>query len=372
MVACGPYLPIYLEMYNIRIEDVSITAKLVEDHTSAEICVVTKLSSPLPSSMNFQVEIADAEGQVVAKHQLGNTHSSTLDHKITIQDPNLWWPNGLGSQNLYTAKATLLSSTNTETVDDKSTKFGIRTITLIQRPLRFSPGTTFMFSINNQHTFIQGANWVPADNLLPHLTRSRYFSILNMAKRANFNMIRVWGGGIYESEDFFDACDELGLLVWHDYAFACGDFPVHEEFLESVAKEVRAQTIRLRNRASLALICGGNEDFMLADEEGEPLPGLWMKTLVLTARRDMEVLMFDRKHYDHTDTIGPFDDSEFPQRKLYLDIIPKIVKELCPGIQYWPNSPWGGKEKANDPTVGDIHQWDGKDTLFPLIRLHRP
>ncbi|RDL29715.1 uncharacterized protein BP5553_10695 [Venustampulla echinocandica] len=322
--------------------DLHVTTTLAEDHASAEICVVTNLSTSLQSGMRLEVGIVDTVGKIVAKHQLEMRHSSTSECKISIQNPNPGWPNGLGLQSLYTANVTLLNTTNSQTLDNKSTKFGIRTIALIQRPLASAPGTTFLFSINNHSTFIQGANWVPADNFLPRLTRSRYFSILRMAKRANLNMIRVWGGGIYESEDFFDACDELGLLVWHDYAFACGDFPVHEGFLENVRKEVRAQTVRVRNRASLAVICGGNEDFMLADEDGEALPGLWMK----------------KKHYDHTDTVGPFEDTDFPQRKIYLDIIPKMVEELCPDIQYWPNSPWGGKEKANDPTVGDIHQWD--------------
>ena len=130
-----------------------------------------------------------------------------------------------------------------------------------------------MFNVNGLDIFIQGGDWVPADNLTPRLTRQKYYDWISLAKKGNLNMIRVWGGGIYEPEEFFDACDELGLLVWHDFAFACGDFPLHEEYLESVKKEVEAQTLRMRGRASLALLCGGNEDFMLADYDGEPIPG---------------------------------------------------------------------------------------------------
>ena len=127
-------------------------------------------------------------------------------------------------------------------------------------------------------------------------------------------MIRVWGGGIYETEDFFDACDEMGVLVWMDYAFACGDYPTHDEWIKNITKEAEAQTIRLRNRASLALLCGGNEDFMLAD--------------------------FSGVKYDFDDVSGPFDDTAFPQRKIYLDVIPKVAAKLCPQVKYWPNSPW--------------------------------
>ncbi|KAK5308933.1 hypothetical protein LTR93_012313, partial [Exophiala xenobiotica] len=137
-------------------------------------------------------------------------------------------------------------------------------------------------------------------------------------------MIRVWGGGIYETEDFFDACDEMGMLVWHDLAFACGDYPIHDEFLQNIREEVRTQTKRLRGRTSLALICGGNEDFMMLE-------------------------MFSK--------VAINDEQAYPQRKLYLDVLPKAVSEVAPEVQYWTNSPWGGAS-ANDLTVGDVHQWD--------------
>jgi beta-mannosidase len=187
-----------------------------------------------------------------------------------------------------------------------------------------------MFNVNGRDIFCQGGDWIPADNLQPTMTRDRYDDWMRLARYSNLNMIRVWGGGIYETEEFFDACDEFGMLVWHDWAFACGDYPTHQEFLDSVKAEVEAQTIRLRNRASLALICGGNEDFFLND-------------------------MFGVK-YDFADVDGPFEDTNFPQRKIYLRLLPEISQRLAPEIQYWPSSPWGGKS-ANDTTGGDIHQW---------------
>ena len=122
-----------------------------------------------------------------------------------------------------------------------------------------------MFNVNGRDIFCQGGNWVPADTLLPRVTRDRYFEWMKLAKFAHHYMIRVWGGGVYETDDFYDACDELGLLVWQDYTLACGDYDFNEEFLMNLKREAESQTIRIRYRASLALLCGGNEDFMFED-----------------------------------------------------------------------------------------------------------
>jgi beta-mannosidase len=268
-VTCGPYLPVYLDAYTSRIEDLYVTSNISPDHLSADISVSVKLSKAYTES-SVQVQVLDALGTQVAVGETSTDGSCTFK----VLKPSLWWPNGHGDQHLYTATA-ILSQFN-DTLDTSSKKFGIRSIEVIQRPLSSEPGKTFMFNVNGRDIFAQGGDWIPADNLLPRLTQEKYYSWIKMAQRGNLNMIRVWGGGIYETDDFFDACDEMGLLVWHDYAFACGDFPVHPEFLDSVRKEVECQTLRMRGRASLALLCGGNEDFMLADWDGEPFPGTYL------------------------------------------------------------------------------------------------
>lgn len=268
-MTCGPYLPVYLDAYTSRIEDLHITSSISPDHLSADISVSVKLSKAYTES-SVQVQVLDALGTQVAVGETSTDGSCTFK----VLKPSLWWPNGHGDQHLYTATA-ILSQFN-DTLDTSSKKFGIRSIEVIQRPLSSEPGKTFMFNVNGRDIFAQGGDWIPADNLLPRLTREKYYSWIKMAQRGNLNMIRVWGGGIYETDDFFDACDEMGLLVWHDYAFACGDFPVHPEFLDNVRKEVECQTLRMRGRASLALLCGGNEDFMLADWDGEPFPGTYL------------------------------------------------------------------------------------------------
>ncbi|KAK5189616.1 hypothetical protein LTR99_006149 [Exophiala xenobiotica] len=329
ILTAGPWLPVYLESYVARLDNIHVSSDLADDHSSATVTVEMQGSRNSVSKM-AKVTIFDMNGSEIASSKVLLDESAKASEKLPVACPKLWWPNGQGSQHLYTAKVELLDGSSSSPMDDMSSRFGIRTIKLIQRPLTGADGETFMFSVNGRDIFCQGGNWIPADNLQPTMTRERYNDWMRLARYSNLNMIRVWGGGIYETEEFFDACDEFGMLVWHDWAFACGNYPIHQEFLDSVKAEVEAQTIRLRNRASLALICGGNEDFFLND-------------------------MFGVK-YDYADVTGPFDDTDFPQRKIYLQLLPEISKRLAPKIQYWPSSPWGGRS-ANDTTGGDIHQW---------------
>ncbi|KAL3457030.1 glycoside hydrolase superfamily [Aspergillus heterothallicus] len=327
LLNAGPYLPVYLDVYESRIDNIHVTQELSDDLSKAEVSVSVNLAKQPEEETHILVEITQGETAVYRTTLPAQTSTSL---NTTITDPEIWWPNGYGKHPLYTITATLLSRTS-QPLDISTSKFGIRRIRLVQRPLLEKPGLTFMFEVNNKPLFIQGADWIPASNLLPTLTPEKYFAWVLKAHLANVNLLRVWGGGVYEPPAFWDACDDLGMLVWQDYMFACGDYPIHPDFLASIEKEAEAQTIAVRNRASLALLCGGNEDFMFADWKCE---------------------------YDHDDLQGPFDDTPFPQRKIYLDVLPRVAKRLAPGVQYWANSPWGGKDKANDPTVGDIHQWE--------------
>lgn len=320
-----------MDVYENRIESLFVTSTLSDDLSSAEVLISTSFTESLESQTQVLVEIIHEDKIIKNTSSLVSIPEKVQTARFSISTPQIWWPNGHGEHPLYTAKVTLVDKRNNH-LDQNYTQFGIRKIELIQRPLVNSPGKTFMFRVNNKVLFIQGADWIPADNLLPTLTRERYFELLKMAQKANLNMIRVWGGGFYEVEDFWDACDQFGLLVWQDYMFACGDYPIHPHFLESIRQEAESQTLKFRNRASLALLCGGNEDFMFAD---------W------------------KMKYDHEDLTGPFENTSFPQRKIYLDILPKVAHKLAPSTPYWANSPWGGLT-ANDETIGDIHQWDGR------------
>ena len=264
VLTAGPYLPVYLEAYDLRIEDVYVQTNLADDHSTADVAIEVKVAPVGTQPASVRISVVDADGTEVFSASPDIFEDGEAYVKFAAASPRLWWSNGLGQQHLYTAHVTLLDA-GSDALDASSTRFGIREVELIQRDLDDEPGKTFMFRINGVDVFAQGVNWIPASNLLPTVTRARYFDWIRTVAFAHMNMIRVWGGGIYETVDFFDACDELGVLVWHDYAFACGDYPLHEEFLASVKKEAEVQTTRIRNRASLALLCGGNEDFMMYD-----------------------------------------------------------------------------------------------------------
>jgi len=240
-----------------------VTSSLFPDVSWAMVHINVSTVASSEGANTVLITVLDADGEEVIQSDLEVKDGKATATKV-FPSPNLWWPNGEGDQYLYTLKTTLLGAEKA-LLDETTTRFALRSISLIQRPLDDEPGTTFMFNVNGRDIFIQGGNWIPADNLLPRITREKYFAWIGMAKKSHLNMIRVWGGGIYETEDFFDACDENGILVWHDLAFACGDYPIHDAFLENVTKEVEAQVTRIRNRACLALLCGGNEDFMLAE-----------------------------------------------------------------------------------------------------------
>src|SRR5690606_9804985 len=158
-----------------------------------------------------------------------------------LEHPRLWWPRGYGSQALYRLTATLAD--DRRRLDRRTLRLGLRRLRLLQEPLVDEPGTTFVFEVNNLPLFCGGVNWIPADAFTPRLTPEKYRALLGMAADAHMLMVRVWGGGIYEEDLFYDTCDELGLLVWQDFMFACGLYPAHETFQATVRAEVEA-TVR--------------------------------------------------------------------------------------------------------------------------------
>lgn len=264
MLTAGPWMPVYLDTYRTRIDDVYITSDLSPDHSSSNVSITVSAPAESPA-VQAEVTVSDMDGSQIHKSAIGISGSARGVIEFPVPNPRLWWSIGLGSQHLYTASVSLVDPDSGVVLDQRSTRFGIRTIELIQRPLRDKPGKTFMFSVNGRHIFAQGANWIPADMLLPTISRQRYHDWIRLVAQGNMNMIRVWGGGIYETEDFLDACDEMGILVWHDYALANGDYRLHDDFISSVEREARIQTRRLRNRACLALLAGSNEDYLMFD-----------------------------------------------------------------------------------------------------------
>lgn len=276
---------------------------------SAEVVVDLDLSAPAEVS----VKLLDPQGISVAA---GSRHGSG-EIALTVPDPQLWWTADLGEQPLYTLVANI-------GVQSVQYCVGIRTIELDQSPDSDEPGTSFFrFVLNGVPLFAKGANWVPASAFVGAIPDRSYTDLLERATGANFNMIRVWGGGIYEHDIFYRECDRLGLLVWQDFMFACAPYPDEDaDFLENVRAEVAEQVGRLRHHASLALWCGNNEN---------------------------QGIQFFADHATGTTT-------PLAGLAIYEELIPTILGTLDPATPYWPSSPWGGPS-PNSMRGGDVHNW---------------
>ncbi len=255
---------------------------------------------------------------------------------LTISDPRLWWPAGYGEQPLYTVEVILTGEKGV--LDTWKQRIGLRTMTVHREKDEW--GESFCHCVNGLDVFAMGADYIPEDNLLPRVNRERTRRLLEDAKAAHMNTIRVWGGGYYPDDFFYDICDELGLLVWQDFMFACASYDLTEAFEENVCAEFRDNIRRLRHHASLALWCGNNEI-----ESFVPLER-WVN--------------------------GKKEVADYI--KLYEYILPKLVKEEDPQAFYWPSSPSSGGsfDEPWDENRGDCHYWDVWHGLkpFPDYRNH--
>lgn len=241
---------------------------------------------------------------------------------INIEDAELWWPNGMGEQPLYLVEVSVRCAGNVDTWP--AFKYGIRTISL-DTVRTDAKNRRFMLVVNGRHMFCKGADWIPADSIYARITPEKYEELIMEAKNANFNMLRIWGGGIYERDEFYDACDKYGILLWHDMMFACSAFPDHlESYRELVGRELDYQTRRLGSRTCLALFCGNNEDHWILASGGYP-----------------------HVHMSHEKQYG-----------LYIsnNMMPEYIRKNCPWVPYWNSSPYGGEE-PNADNIGDVHHW---------------
>jgi len=313
-----------IEAYAARIADVYVPATVSDDLQMATIPVQIELSGALPDAA-VTLKLHDPSGNTVAETTL--PAGTLLEHTFVVANPVLWYPNGSGAQARYTLDVTLAQGDVVR--DSRQIRIGLRRLHLMQEPLTNEPGTSFYFEINNQPLFSGGANWIPADSFTPSVTPERYQDWLQLAADGNMNMLRVWGGGIYEEDVFYDLCDELGLLVWQDFMFACGMYPAHPEFLASVRAEAEANIRRLRNHPSIVLWAGNNEDYQIAESQQAYDPNFQ----------------------------GDFTQTKFPAREIYERLLPEVCAKLDPSRPYWRGSPYGGKSSA-DPTIGDRHTWE--------------
>jgi len=246
-----------------------------------------------------------------------------------ISNPKLWWCNGLGFPHQYEIYFSLKQ--NREIIDKKEIKIGLRTIELVQDKDEF--GTSFYFKLNGKPVFMKGANYVPQDSFIPKQTPSSYHETIQNARKANMNMLRVWGGGVYADDEFYNVCDANGILVWQDFMFACAMYPGDEKFIKNIKQEVIDNVNRLQNHPSIALWCGNNEN-----DEGWHNWG-WQKKF----------------NYSKADSTQIWND----YKKVFQELIPQTLDSILSKEKnlYWPSSPsigWGRKESL---TQGDSHYW---------------
>ncbi|GAO13727.1 uncharacterized protein UV8b_01631 [Ustilaginoidea virens] len=324
-LTCGPWRPVNLELYESRLTDLYCEFDIEESLDSAQVvshAVVEGNASRVRFDISLKSKSVASETVSVIDGQAVAT--------FKVQNPELWYPIRYGKQPLYAIKATLIDGG--AEVDTVVKRVGLRRVELVQQPLIDQPGTSFFFKINKISIFCGGSNWIPADSFVSRISKERYYDWVKMVANGNQFMLRVWAGGFYEEEPFYSACDELGILVWQDFLFACGNYPAHPEFLKSVEREARDNVRKLRHHPCIVIWAGNNEDYQIAEQyklgwdPNDAKPENWLK-------------------------------SDFPARYIYEKILPGICKELMPDTPYHPGSPWGG-QGTTDGTIGDIHQWN--------------
>lgn len=241
---------------------------------------------------------------------------------VTVHNPKRWWPNGYGEQPLYRAEVTLVDGDG-QMLDIWSRRIGLRTMTMNREKDQW--GECFAHEVNGVKIFAMGADYIPEDNILSRVTPERTRRLLEDAAAANHNCIRVWGGGYYPDDWFFDICDELGLIVWQDFMFACASYELDADFERNISAEIRDNVRRIRHHACLGLWCGNNE------METQTLDGAWKPSI--------------KQKCDYI--------------KIFEHIIPKILEEEDPATFYWPSSPSSGGNYDNpwDENRGDTHYW---------------
>ena len=324
----GPQLPdagiwreICIECYSgSRLNDLHIVQQHTEEGVTLNCNVeVERLSE---GSIILEIEVTAPNGDKLTKAVTVNKNNEFFD--IHIDNPQLWWPNGLGEHPLYNVKAVLKHSDTI--VDERSLRIGLRTIELSRENDQW--GQEFCFKVNGIKIFAMGADYIPEDSIFRRINPDRTRKLMENSVAANFNCMRVWGGGYYPDNYFFDICDELGLVVWLDLMFACNVYRMTEEFENSIVLETEQNIRRLRHHASLGLICGNNE---------------------------MEVAW------------NEWPDVKYHNSKLRADylkqfefVLNRVCKRIAPDIAYWLSSPSSGGafDNPNDPNRGDVHYWD--------------
>jgi beta-mannosidase len=331
-VTSGVWRPAYIQTWNqLQVEDLFIKQLSITGNT-AQLEAQLTTNNIEEGLKTLSIFINDQPVPVLKKQLMLLKGETTVSARFNMNNIQLWWPNGMGAQVMYTFKAVL--SDKNGVIATREVKRGLRTIELVND--NNEKGKSFYFKVNGKPVFMKGANYIPQDNFLPRVTRERYEHVINTAVSSHMNMLRVWGGGIYENDLFYDLCDEKGILVWQDFMFACALFPPFEDLRKNIAAEAAYNVKRLRNHPSIALWCGNNEIAQFMNE----------------------------KFWGHsTNNFKTIEDSASVfnmYADIFHNILPAAVKANDDEKFYWASSPspenYSMKFNFNLAS-GDIHYW---------------
>ena len=327
-VTSGIWRPAAIEGWDVaRLDDVQVTQRALDD-TRAQLVVAAVVTAARAGHARVTVALAGGAALGAADKVLARGRNE-VRLEVVIEKPERWWPNGLGAQKLYTLETSL--ATGGVTRGRRQTRIGLRTLEVVNR--HDGDGKTFTVVVNGAPVFMKGANWIPADSFVTRVTEEKYRSLLQAAATAHMNMLRVWGGGIYEDDRFYALCDELGLLVWQDFMFACSMYPGDPAFIENVREEAIENVRRLRNHPSLALWAGNNEIEAAWQQWGWTFKFHLGKAAQTTIWNDY--------------------------KRVFHEVLPRVVAAEDPGRFYTRSTPSANEDGVAPGKMGwgDMHYW---------------
>ena len=321
---CGLWQPVELVTAPVaRLGDWKHSVEFREDGQATLMVTAEVERAPGQEETPLTLSVSLAGANPISLPVPTGTGDVSVSGTVTVAAPRRWQPNGYGEAALYDLTLAIVGA-DSEAVDRRAAKIGLRTVELLHEPDADGKGEGFKFRVNGVDVYAKGANWIPDHSFPSLITPARLRERIVQARDAGMTMLRVWGGGFYESEDFYDLCDEMGLLVWQDFPYGCSYYPDTGEYAELARTEATAAVRRVRSHPSLALWCGNNENHTMFE-------GNW------TGTRPPRLL----------------------GEHLYHEILPAVVAAEDPQTPYWPGSPYGGPAgDSNSADFGDCHNWD--------------
>lgn len=325
LVTSGIWQPVYLRTWSgARIKDVYLQQKNLSKETAAYTSGIEVIAT---KDLEGTVEISVDGNKVKSEKVNLKKGTNTLNLDLTIANPELWWTAGLGNAKLYKVKTSLLLGDNE--IDFKESKLGVRTLRVVQEP--DSSGKSFYVELNGVPVFMKGADYIPGDNLIPRVDTLKYNRVIDEALSANMNVLRVWGGAVYETDYFYDLCAEKGIMLYQDFMFACSMYPGDDEIAENIRLEAEEQVKRLRNYPNIMLWAGNNE--------------------ILNGWHEWDFKKRFGYNDQQKDTLWKY------YSKIFYEVLPAAVKKYDPEKLYWSCSPQSDHGKLQNPFSGDQHFW---------------